>query len=419
VSTRREFLGGSTSGALAAALAAATPAVASGGRGGLVEPAAAADTGSDIGSLYPFVASQAVKGEFPLSYLQPRFKDLGGWKKEARKLVLDLLHYAPPRCDPRPERLARVDRGDYIEERVAFNTTPELRVPAFVLLPKGASRPAPGIVALHDHGGFYLWGKEKLVEHPNEHPTLTEFKRESYAGRSIATELARRGYVVLVIDMFYWGERRMVLADDPPDWRDRLPTITRDRVAAFNARASASEQLLGRTIMAAGFTWAGVMFWDDIRTVDYLASRPEVDPRRIGCVGLSIGALRSGHLAALDDRIKAAVAVCWMTSFPAQLERHVVNTIGHTKLVPGLYRSLDYPDVVSMAAPAALLVIAGSRDGLFAPEGVRRSFDKLQACYAKAGVPDRLKTRMYDTPHEFNAEMQAEAWEWLGKHLGT
>jgi dienelactone hydrolase len=414
VSTRREFLGESTSGVLGAALAAAAPAVAS-GREAL---AGAANAGSDIGSLYPFVASQAVKGEFPLSYLQPRFKDLGGWKKQARKLVLDLLHYGPPPCAPRPETLARTDQGDYIEERVVFNTTPDIRVPAFVLLPKGVSRPAPGIVALHDHGGFYLWGKEKLVGQPNEHPTLAEFKRESYAGRSIASELARRGYVVVVIDMFYWGERRMVLADDPPDWRDRLPTITRDRVAAFNARASASEQLLGRTIMAAGFTWAGVMFWDDIRTVDYLASRPEVDPRRIGCVGLSIGALRSGHLAALDDRIKAAVAVCWMTSFPAQLERHVVNTIGHTKLVPGLYQSLDYPDVVSMAAPAALLVINGSRDGLFAPDGVRRSFEKLQACYAKAGVPDRLKTRMYDTPHEFNAEMQAEAWEWLGTHLG-
>ena len=418
MSTRREFLHGSASGALAAALGAG--AVAATGRdAALLEAETAADAGSDIGSLYPFVDSQAVRGEFPLSFLQPRFQGLEPWKKEARGLVLDLLHYSPPPCDPRPETLARTDRGGYVEERVAFNTTPDVRVPAFVLVPKRLPRPAPGIVALHDHGGFYLWGKEKLVEQPGEHPALADFKRESYAGRSIASELARRGYVVVVIDMFYWGERRMLLAGDAPDWRERPATVTRERVAAFNARASAAEQLVGRTIMAAGFTWAGVIFWDDIRTVDYLASRPEVDPGRIGCVGLSVGSLRSGHLAALDDRVKAAVAVCWMTSFPAQLERHVKNTIGHTKLVPGLYRSLDYPDVVSMAMPAALLVIGGSRDGLFAPEGVQRSFDKLHACYAKAGVPDHLRTRMYDTPHEFNAEMQAEAWEWLGRHLGA
>ena len=106
-----------------------------------------------------------------------------------------------------------------------------------------------------------------------------------------------------------------------------------------------------------------------------------------------------------------------MTSFPAQLKRRVRNTIGHTKLVPGLYRYLDYPDVASLAMPTPLLVINGSRDELFEPAGVRASFEKLAACYAKAGVPEHVRTRLYDTPHEFNAEMQPEAWGWLAKHL--
>lgn len=69
-----------------------------------------------------------------------------------------------------------------------------------------------------------------------------------------------------------------------------------------------------------------------------LLTRPEVDPKRIGCVGLSVGGLRACHLAALDERIKAAVVVGWMASFPAQLQRYVRSTIGFTKLVPGLYR---------------------------------------------------------------------------------
>jgi dienelactone hydrolase len=155
------------------------------------------------------------------------------------------------------------------------------------------------------------------------------------------------------------------------------------------------------------------MFWDDIRSVDYLVTRPEVDKNRIGCVGLSVGGLRSCHLAALDDRIKAAVVVGWMASFPAQLRRHVRNTIGHTKLVPGLYRYMDYPDIASLALQLALLVINGSRDGLFDLDGVHASFDKLAACYKKAGVPERFRARLYDTPHEFNLEMQNEAWEWL------
>src|SRR5207245_5761998 len=142
--------------------------------------------------------------------------------------------------------------------------------------------PLPALVALHDHGGFYLWGKEKLVEGDDEHPVVTDFKKRYYAGQSIATTLVRRGYVVIVIDMFYWGERRMLLDDDPADWRERPRSITRQRITAFNQRASQNEQLVGRTILAAGFTWPGVMFWDDIRTVDYLLTRPEVDPQRIG-----------------------------------------------------------------------------------------------------------------------------------------
>jgi dienelactone hydrolase len=422
MSNRREFLQETAGGAVAALAVMSRTAdagpLAVGDRGFAGEAMPSSDLDSAIGSLYPFVKSQAVAGEFPLSFLQKEFADLAAWKRIARGKLLDLLHYAPPPCDPRAETVERVDRGEYFQERVHFNTTPDIRVPAFVLIPKKARLPAPGIVALHDHGGFYLWGKEKLVALDDEHPVLTDFKRELYAGRSIASELARAGYVVVVIDMFYWGERRMLLADDAPDWRERPRSITKQRIEAFDRRSSEGEQLVGRTVFSAGFTWAGVMFWDDVRTVDYLLTRPEVDPRRIGCVGLSLGGVRSAHLAALDDRIKAAVVVGWMTSFPAQLKRRVTNTIGHTKLVPGLYRHLDYPDVASLAMPTPLLVINGSKDELFEPAGVRASFEKLAACYQKAGVPELLRTRLYDAPHEFNREMQTEAWSFLEKHLG-
>jgi hypothetical protein len=78
---------------------------------------------------------------------------------------------------------------------------------------------------------------------------------------------------------------------------------------------------------------------------------------------------------------------------------------------------MDYPDVATLAIPTPLLVINGSKDALFEPSGVRASFEKLAACYAKAGAADKVRTRLYDTPHEFNAEMQKEAWAWLAQHL--
>jgi dienelactone hydrolase len=411
MSTRRDLLKRAAFGVSATALAQSETIVAA-----AVENEAAPPPASEVGSLYPFIRSQAT-GRPSLSFLREEFQDAGVWQRQARGKLLELLHYAPPPCQPRPETVEKVDRGAYVQETVTFNTTPEVRVPAYVLVPKRLRKPAPAIVALHDHGGFYFWGKEKLAEVDELHAVLVDFKKQYYAGKSIAAELAREGYVVAVIDMFYWGERRMLLDDDPADWRERPRTIAPARIAAFNQRASQQEQLVGRTIYSAGFTWSGVMFWDDIRTVDYLLTRPEVDPQRIGCVGLSVGGLRSCHLAALDPRIRAAVVVGWMTSFPTQLRRKIRNTIGHTKLVPGLYRYLDYPDVATLALPRALLVINGSQDGLFEPEGVRAAFDTLNGAYRKAGVPERVRTRLYDTPHLFNAEMQAEAWEWLRKWL--
>jgi dienelactone hydrolase len=281
--TRRDFLQALLAGASAAAQShkkLSTVASATLERG---EPESLhARTGSDVGSLYSFVQSQATHGAFPFSYLQPEFQEVTAWKQRARERLLDLLHYSPPPANPRPEVLERVDKGAYIREKILFNTTPDLRVPAHVLIPTGQQGRVPAVVALHDHGGFYLWGKEKIIGVEDEHPSLTEFKKRAYDGKSIASELATQGYVVIAIDMFYWGERRMILDDDPEDWRFRPRSMSAGRVAAFNKRASQSEPLVGRMSYAAGFTWSDVMFWDDVRTVDYLVSRPDVDPDRVG-----------------------------------------------------------------------------------------------------------------------------------------
>jgi dienelactone hydrolase len=369
-----------------------------------------------IGSLYPFVQRQADRSPLELSFLEPRFRNLGSWQKTARARVLDQLFYSPPAVSPEPEIVRRTDKGEYVEEYLTFRTTPDLRVPAYVLIPQKTALPAPGIVLLHCHGGFYVWGKEKVVAVENEHPVLSAFKQQLYEGKSIATELVRRGYVVITIDMFYWGERRMLLDDDPASYREPQRMSAED-IAAFNRRSSQNEQLVARSLLTAGITWPGVMLWDDLRTLDYLASRPEVDRQRLACVGLSVGGYRSFLLAALDQRIKAAVDVGWMTAFAPTLRRHVINTVGLTFHIPGLYRYLDFPDLAALVAPRSLLVINGSKDALFPAEGVEKAFRKIEACYRKASVPDRQRCRLYDAPHQFNVEMQAEAWEWLATHL--
>ena len=376
-----------------------------------------APTGSHIGNLYPFVQAQADNSTLELSFLRSEFKDLRRWQSTARSKIFDHLFYAPPPVAPQANVVRSRDMGDYVEEYLTFQTAPDVRVPAYVLIPKKGPRPAPGLVALHSHDGLYLWGKEKVIDAEQEHPYLTAFKQQRYGGKSIGAELARQGYVVIAIDMFYWGDRRMLLDDDPPAYRERPLTMTDKEIQAFNQRASQNESLIGRSLFTAGTTWPGVVLWDDIRTLDYLASRREVDPKRLGCVGLSVGGYRSFLLAALDERIKAAVDVGWMTSFAAQIKQLVVNTIGLSFHVNGLYRYMDLPDMSALIAPRAIMVINGSQDRLFALDGVNAAFDKIARCYAKAGAPDRQRCRLFNAPHEFNLEMQKEAWEWLGKWI--
>lgn len=370
---------------------------------------------AQLGSLYPFLECTASQSPLELSFLKSRFRSLSSWKEQAREKVHELLRYDPPACDPAATVVETVEFPDYIREKIYFNTTPDIRVPAYVLIPKSGNPPYPGIVALHDHGAFYAWGKEKIVEVEDEHPSLTEFKRTGYGGRSWATELCRRGFVVIVIDMFYWGERRLLVAEDPADWHEPR-RMTGEDIMAFNRRSSEWTVRTAIGLFEAGVTWSGVMFTDDLRTVDYLATRPEVDPERIGCCGLSVGGFRCAHLAGLHPRIKAAVVVGWMCSYGAMLKSHLTS-IGFMKVIPGMYRYMDLPDIAGMTAPGGLMVIHGLRDGLFPNSGVEEAFDKLRAIYTKAGHPERFEPVTYDGPHEFNVPMQEKAFEWLERQL--
>jgi dienelactone hydrolase len=418
--SRRNLLSGLTAGAAlpwlgpSAARAAATsslPAVAA------PHPLDENHPASHVGNLIgPIARIRDAYGWATESFTSARYRaaDHPAWRSKMLDQVFAAMRYAPAQADFAAETVEKVDCGPFIREKIYFNTTPELRVPAYVLVPKVRRGRVPGVVALHDHGAFYRWGKEKLVSTPDEHPSLTAFKKTYYAGRSIADDLAVAGHVVIAIDMFYWGERRMRLPDDPPTG----PRESDADVRKFNSARGPLEQLVFRTIATAGFTWAGLIFWDDLRTLDYLAARPEVDPERLGCVGLSVGGWRAAHLTALDRRIKAGVDVCWLTSFKEIQADHVRNTVGFTKILPGLYRQLDMPDVVSLAAPRPLLCINGLQDKLFSVDaGVHPAYHTLHAVYAKLGAAEKFRGHLYDTPHEFNADMQGEAWGWLKRWL--
>ena len=265
--TRREILRAlSVSSALA--LTGITPAAASPPQAEASAPTAnqQADpskkwNGSGLGSIYPIIKQVQEEAPSVFSYLKVRPKNLEAWKAEARARVFDLFLYRPAEFDPMPKVIERVDKGDYVREYLRFHTTPDIEVPAYFLIPKRAKFPVPAVVALHCHGGFYYWGKEKIVETENEHPALVEYRRNAYDGLSYPVTLARHGYAVIVIDMFYFGEGRLILDSDLEEGiNDRSKQEPAETIAKLNARNGGAEGYVLRNVYPCRAS-LGQAFW--------------------------------------------------------------------------------------------------------------------------------------------------------------
>ena len=381
---------------------------------------------SDVGNLFEPLNWVSLQNRRQLSFLSSSWRSLDAWKAAARPAFHAHLSYQPSVPPATAEVVARENRDGFSLEILRLKVTPAYSIPLRVLIPERRSGRAPAVLAMHCHGGRYVWGHEKVLSAPTDSADLVEYRNHAY-GRPYAEVLARRGYVVAVSDAFYFGERRL----RPEDLQSSPvgePVYTAVRQignyrpgtpawrSAVDQACSAYEHLTAKTILSAGATWPGMMVWDDQRCVDYLAGRPEVDPKRLGCVGLSIGGLRTAHLAALEPRLKVACVAGWMTQFRTQLHHHLRH---HTWMayVPGMYESMDLPDAAALIAPGALLVQQCARDILFPMEGMRGAVDQLTSLFKKAGVPERFRGSFYDVPHSFGPDMQEEAFAWIEKWI--
>jgi dienelactone hydrolase len=371
-----------------------------------LQPAAA-----DSGSLFPAIEKIAGETGYSHSFLNSRFQSLEAHRTEAREAVWQAFSYRPGKVELRAEVVDRRDLGEFVREKVLFSTTREFRVPAYVHIPKGLNKRAPAVVDLHSHGGMFIFGKEKVIDFGRNHPAMVEYHKANYEGRPTATALVRRGYVVITIDAFPFGERRLVMDDDLKYGWDRSKYSVED-VRYLNSKCSRKESTLFKSLTYAGVTWPGIVTWDDMRTVDYLASRPEVDPARIGCVGVSFGGWRSLFLSGMDDRIAAGCVVGFMSTVKPMMRRHM-DTHSFVHFVPSLHKHLDLPDVVALRAPKPLLVQQCRKDALFPPAGMDEAVRKIAAIYEKAGARERFKSQFYDVPHIFNVQMQEDAFAWM------
>ena len=381
--------------------------------------AAAQDITSEVGSYYPILKAYSSKNNSSLSYLKQEPKNIDKWRKAARAKMMELLAFHPEPAPLLTEILSTTKRDGYTQYLVRYNVNSLQKTEAFLLIPDNLKKPAPAVIALHDHGGFYFYGKEKHSLTDDQPKVLVEYIQNLYEGRTYADELAKRGFVVLSPDAMYFGSQKLdpgLLTDVKGYFKNIEDADESKRIRIYNKQvAGPHEVAMNKTILTAGTTWMGMIAQGDRIAVDFLLSRPEVDPYRIGCIGLSLGGLRSTYLFGLDPRIKAGVVAAFSTTYEHMLQNHARHT--WMMYVPQQYQYLDLPDVASLNAPRPLMVMNCKQDKLFSLKGMKAAEQKLSAVYSKMKAPDKFKTNYYDVPHSMTIAMQDDAFAWLEKWL--
>ena len=374
-----------------------------------------------IGEYGPWAAGLVGEGPARLSFRRDdcRPGDLDAWKARARARVRECLKSPDSGGTPKAEVQHQFEFDGLHVEHLTWKLPFGPPTEAYFLKPSGAKGKLPGVVGLHDHGGNKYFGSRKIVQVSEQlHPIMRKH-RSYYGGVSWANELAKRGYAVLVHDVFTFGSRRVRVGDVPPVLRNTLKEINPEserEIEAYNRFAADHEHIMAKSLFCAGTTWPGVVLGEDQRALDYLCSRDDVDASRVGCAGLSGGGLRTAYLAGLDDRIRCACCVGMMTTWRDYL---LNKSHTHTWMIyiPGIANDLDYPEIYGLRAPLPTLVLNDNEDTLFTLPEMKRADRMLAEVFSKADSKDRYRCSYYPGPHKFDLPMQAEAFTWFDRWL--
>jgi dienelactone hydrolase len=284
------------------------------------------------------------------------------------RLAARMAHTLGPTPEPVPlavEVLDSVDCGSYRRDHVVYDSEQFMSVPAYLLVPHDRTTPGPAMLAVHGHGP----GKDETcrVVEPKD-------RQNGYGA-----DLAERGYVVLAPDLRTFGERAEW---NPPD------------IYACNLQLVQASML--------GFMPLALDLWDLARGLDLLTEHPLVDPWRIGMAGLSFGGTCTLFLAALDERVAAAVVSCYFNAWHdcAPIPWNMCGS----QVAPGIVTAFDHADLAAAVAPRPLLVESGTEDVIFPVDAARREMAIVRQVYAALDAAACVEHDVFDGGHRFNGE---------------
>jgi dienelactone hydrolase len=308
------------------------------------------------------------------------------WQKNLRAKLTDLIGGFPSQRQPlRPMTLETRTFPGYRREKIVFDSRPGVSVLAYLLFPATATAPAATVVCVPGHGR----GVDDIVGIDEQGHDRTD--KAGYQ-HDFAIQVAEAGMAALAIEPMAFGCRR-----DPLNARQGLSRKACDPTAG-------GALMVGETLLA----WR---VWDVMRTLDYIATRSELDSSRVGCMGISGGGTATLFSAALEPRIRAAMVSGYLNTF-----RDSVGSLAHCtdNYVPGILNWAEMHDVAGLIAPRPLFAESGERDNIFPIKASIESFGHVCEIYGVFGAADRVEQEVFPGEHSFWGE---RGIPFLARHL--
>jgi dienelactone hydrolase/lysophospholipase L1-like esterase len=286
---------------------------------------------------------------------------------------------------PRARIISRELRRGYTLEKVAIDNGDDGEVTSLLLIPEGRTGRVPAILWLH-----------------SSTPDKTQILIPGTNGGAepLGEAFVKAGYAVMAPDAYWHGDR----AGTGPSG------------AAATGRAE-QEDLFKRHLWLGRTLW-GMFVRDDRIALDYLGTRPEVDPARIGATGMSMGSTRAWWLAAVDGRVACVVAVACLTRYQELMAHGDLRQHGVYYFVNGLLKHFDTEAVLALIAPRPFLALTGELDAGSPADGIRTLERIVGRTYEALGAADRFRSILYpDVGHAYTPRMRAEMLAWFDRWL--
>jgi dienelactone hydrolase len=295
------------------------------------------------------------------------------WQKALRSKLMELVGGFPKERRPlRPITLETRTYPGYTREKIVFDSGPGVSVLAYLLLPEKARRPAAVMICVPGHGR----GVDDILGIDDRGADRTD--KAGYQ-HDFAIQVVEAGIAAMAVEPMGFGCRR-----DP-----------------INARVSLSRKACDPAAGGAllvGQTMVGWRVWDIMRTLDYIATRSELDSNRIGCMGISGGGTVTVFSAALDPRIHVGLVSGYLNTF-----RDSVGSLAHCidNYVPGILNWAEMHDVAGLIAPRPLFVESGEKDNIFPIQASVESFNEVRKIYGVFGAADLVEQEVFPGEHAF------------------